>query len=109
MEMVPSHLPSLSTVAFAQQCVPAPGTSMRLLITDGNERAALAVARALVAAGFEVYVAAPNRLCLAGVSRGVHHSVVRIHPFADPAGYAPEMVQRAAELGTRVLVPVPDA
>jgi len=82
---------------------------MRLLITDGNERAALAVARALVAAGFEVYVAAPNRLCLAGVSRGVHHSVVRIHPLADPSGYAAEIAQRAAELGTRVLIPVTDA
>src|SRR3989442_11290855 len=41
---------------------------MRVLITDGNERAALAVARALVATGFEVYVAASTRLSLAGVS-----------------------------------------
>ena len=50
----------------------------RVLITDGNERAALAVARSLVGAGHVVQVTAPTRVSLAGVSRGV-----RAHALGD--------------------------
>ena len=82
---------------------------MRVLITDGNERAALAVARALVAAGLEVYVAAPTPACLAGVSRGVHRCLIRADPLAHPAAYATELGTQAGDLGINVLLPITDA
>ena len=44
---------------------------MRILICDGNERAALAAARSLVRARYEVHAAAGSRWTLAGASRGV--------------------------------------
>lgn len=97
-----------ATVASRQQSARTSRTPCSVLITDGNERASLAAARALVAAGFEVYVTAPARLCLAGVSRCVHHCVVHVDPLVDPSGYAAEIGQRAAELGIRVLLPVTD-
>src|SRR5690348_11670487 len=34
------------------------GETMRVLILDGNERTALAAARSLIAAGYDVYIAA---------------------------------------------------
>src|SRR6267142_721859 len=79
-------------VASALQSMPAssglhvaPLASMRVLITDGGERVALAVARSLMRAEHEVYVAAPTRLSLAGVSRGVRPCVLASDALADPA------------------------
>src|SRR5258708_23984735 len=71
---------------------------MRVLITDGGERVALAVARSLVRAGHVVYVSAPTRLSLAGASRGARPCVAGRDPLADPAGYVAEiagLVERA--------------
>src|SRR5882724_4720480 len=42
----------------------------RVLITDGDDRVALAVARSLVEAGYEVHTTAAHYLSLTGVSRG---------------------------------------
>jgi predicted ATP-grasp superfamily ATP-dependent carboligase len=84
---------------------------MDALITDGNERAALAAARSLVRAGFEVGVAAGGgrRLSLAGVSRHVRRVRLATDPLADPSGYAVEVAALVQELGVRVLLPVTDA
>jgi len=43
--------------------------SPRILVTDGEQRAALAVVRSLGLAGYEVTVVSPRRRCLAGASR----------------------------------------
>lgn len=43
--------------------------SASVLVTDGNERAALAVTRSLGHAGYRVHVCSPLRRCLAGASR----------------------------------------
>ncbi len=83
--------------------------TMRVLITDGNERASLAAARSLVAAGYEVHVAADRRLSLAGVSRRVGRCILRADALADPAGYAAAVGSLAAGLGAGVLLPVTDA
>src|SRR2546427_80197 len=61
---------------------------MRILITDGNERAALAAARSLVRAGHAVCVVAPTPVSLAGASRGVRQHSLAIDPLTDPASYA---------------------
>ena len=63
---------------------------MDVLLTDGNERAALAAARSLIRAGFEVGVAASRRFSLAGVSRGVCRLRLATEPLGDPAGYVAE-------------------
>jgi len=81
----------------------------QILITDGTERAALASARALVAAGHTVHVAAVRQPSLAGVSRGVHRCVLATDPFADPAGYASEVGRIITDRGISVLLPMTDA
>jgi predicted ATP-grasp superfamily ATP-dependent carboligase len=82
---------------------------MDALLTDGNERAALAAARSLVQAGYDVGVAAGRRFALAGVSRGVRRLRVTTDPLADPAAYAREIGGLAQQLDARVLLPVTDA
>lgn len=82
---------------------------MDALLTDGNERAALAAARSLVQAGFEVGVAAARRLSLAGVSRRVRRLRLSTDPLAEPAAYAAEVGGLARQLGVRVLLPITDA
>jgi predicted ATP-grasp superfamily ATP-dependent carboligase len=82
---------------------------MRILITDGNERVALAAARSLVRAGHAVCVTAPTRASLAGVSRGVRSRPLPTDPLTDPAGYAAEVGRIARQEGTGVLLPMTDA
>jgi predicted ATP-grasp superfamily ATP-dependent carboligase len=82
---------------------------MRILITDGNERAALAAARSLVQAGHAVSVAGPTRVSLAGVSRGVQPFVVSSDPLLDPAGYVADLAAIASRHRVDVLLPITDA
>jgi predicted ATP-grasp superfamily ATP-dependent carboligase len=82
---------------------------MRIVITDGNERAALAAARSLVRAGHTVHVAAPTRVSLAGAARGVRRHLLLADPLADPRGYAAEVGRLAEREGAVVLLPVTDA
>ncbi|HEV8265264.1 MAG TPA: ATP-grasp domain-containing protein [Gemmatimonadales bacterium] len=81
---------------------------MRVLVTDGDERAALAAARSLVRAGFEVWVAAGRRWSLASVSRGVRPVVLSTDLLADPPGYAVEVGHVAQQVDARVLLPITD-
>lgn len=83
---------------------------MDALLTDGNERAALAAARSLVRAGFEVGVAAGRgrRFSLAGLSRGVRRVHLSSDPLADPEGYAAEIGGIVRQHAVRVLMPVTD-
>ncbi len=82
---------------------------MRVLITDGNERAALAAARSLVRAGHTVGVTAATRVSLAGVSRGVRSHRLTTDPLTDPAGYAAELGRVTRQQDTGVLLPMTDA
>lgn len=81
---------------------------MRVLITDGNERVALAAARSLVQAGHTVCVTAPTRLSLAGVSRGVCAHQLATDPLTQPASYAAELGGVMRQQGTTVLLPMTD-
>ena len=80
-----------------------------MLLTDGNERAALAAARSLVTAGYKVGVASARRHSLAGVSRGVRPLHLTTDPLTDPSGYAAEIADLTRTLSARVLLPVTDA
>jgi predicted ATP-grasp superfamily ATP-dependent carboligase len=81
---------------------------MRVLITDGGERVALAVARSLVRADHEVYVAAPTRLSLAGVSRGVRPCVLASDALSDPAAYVAEIARLVERERIELLLPLTD-
>jgi predicted ATP-grasp superfamily ATP-dependent carboligase len=81
---------------------------MRILITDGNERAALAAARSLVRAGHAVHVAAPTRVSLAGASRGVRRHLLCADPLVDPVGYAAAVGRLVEREGAAVLLPITD-
>jgi predicted ATP-grasp superfamily ATP-dependent carboligase len=81
---------------------------MRVLILDGNERSALAAARSLIAAGYDVYIAAREQLSLAGVSRGVRRARVDTDPLGQPREYAADVAALARDLGITVLLPVTD-
>src|SRR3989449_7695850 len=85
------------------------GSGMRVLITDGNERAALAAARSLVRAGHTVGVTATTRVSLAGVSRGVRSHQLATDPLSDSAGYAAELGRVIRQQDTAVLLPMTDA
>jgi len=82
---------------------------MRVLITDGNERVALAVARSLTRAGHAVVVTAPTRLSLAGVSRGICSRPVRADPLGEPAPYAAELGRVAGDEAVDIVLPMTDA
>jgi predicted ATP-grasp superfamily ATP-dependent carboligase len=82
---------------------------MRIVITDGNERAALAAARSLVHAGHTVWVTAPSRISLAGVSRGVRPLLLASDPLQQPAAYVAELGRVMREQGTDLLLPMTDA
>jgi predicted ATP-grasp superfamily ATP-dependent carboligase len=84
------------------------GCMMRILITDGNDRAALAAARSLVAAGHAVWGAASTRLSLAGASHGVRPLRIAANPLTDPPGYAAEVSRLARQEGIDVLLPMTD-
>ena len=81
---------------------------MRILITDGNERAALAAARSLIRAGHDVHVASSHRFAIAAVSRNVHAHRLASDPFADPRAHAAALGAIARAEGIDVLLPMTD-
>jgi predicted ATP-grasp superfamily ATP-dependent carboligase len=81
---------------------------MRILITDGNERSALAAARSLIAAGHDVHVASRGHWSLAGASRGVRRCRVETDPLGDAYGYACEVGGLIDRLGIDMALPVTD-
>src|SRR5262245_429841 len=82
---------------------------MRVMVTDGNERSALAACRALLASAHEVHSVASTPWSLAGVSWGVRPHVVTEDPLARPAAYAEAIGVVAGAVRAHVLLPVTDA
>jgi predicted ATP-grasp superfamily ATP-dependent carboligase len=82
---------------------------MRILVTDGNERAALAVTRSLGRRGHEVTVVSATGRSLAGRSRFAHAERRVPSPLSDPAAFVDGVVHVAAEVRTEVLLPVGEA
>lgn len=77
-----------------------------VLVTDGEERAALAVVRSLGRAGYRVYVCAARDRSLAAASRFCHDAAQTPSPLAEPGRYR-EAVERLLERwAIDVLVPV---
>lgn len=70
---------------------------MRVLITDGNERSALAVVRALGEVGMQVVVGAETEKSLAGTSR----HCTKTFQYPSPLEKPEEFVSTLAEIGRR--------
>ena len=110
--------PISRSMAYSQRTKPASagaagalraGPRQTVLITDGDERAALAAARSLIAAGYEVFVAARGRRSLGGVTRGAQSLIVRSDPLSDSMGYALEMASHAERIRACMVLPITDA
>lgn len=80
--------------------------SRRVLVTDGGERAALAVVRALAAAGHHVRVVSPSGRSLAGASRGCAGEDAVPDALAEPARFAAGVGALCARHRVDALLPV---
>ncbi len=80
-----------------------------VLITDGDQRSALAACRSLVRAGHTVHVVAPRAHSLAGVSRGVREHVIGVDALAQSDAFGGSVATLATGLGADVLIPMTDA
>lgn len=80
-----------------------------VLVTDGEQRAALATVRSLGRAGYEVHVCSARTNSIAGASRycASNHKVP--DPLREPHSFLGEVVRLAATTKADVLLPVTEA
>jgi predicted ATP-grasp superfamily ATP-dependent carboligase len=78
----------------------------RVLVTDGEQRAALAVVRSLGRAGHEALVCAASRRSLAGASRFCTGRIVVPDPLTDPASFAEVVAAACEEHRVQLLLPI---
>jgi biotin carboxylase len=81
----------------------------RVLVTDGEERAALAVVRSLGRAGHDVRVCSPRARSLAGASRWARGEARVPDPLAQPAAYAGAVRALALRQRCDLLLPLSEA
>ena len=79
-----------------------------VLITDGNERSALAATRALGQRGIPVYVGADSLTSLAGRSRYCTRTFQYPSPWKSPREYTACVLECAKRLNAAVLLPMTD-
>jgi len=79
-----------------------------VIVTDGENRSALAVCRSLAAQGHRVVVIARSRRCLAGRSRAVLRTCLGPHPGKDAAGLADLARTLAEEERADLVIPISD-
>jgi predicted ATP-grasp superfamily ATP-dependent carboligase len=80
-----------------------------VLVTDGEERSALACVRSLGAAGHRVVVIASTSRSLAGSSRYANISLSAPSPLADPSNFAAAVVDAVRENGIDCVFPISEA
>jgi predicted ATP-grasp superfamily ATP-dependent carboligase len=81
---------------------------LNVIVTDGDERAALAATRSLGRSG-TVHVVAERRNSLAGMSRRATSRHAAPSPLADPGAFAAAVSNLAASTGADVVLPISDA
>ena len=81
---------------------------MRVLLTDGNERAALAVTRALGREQIEVIVGAESQRSLAGSSRYCNQSFVYPSPYQEPDRFVTRLLEMIRDHDVDALFPISD-
>jgi hypothetical protein len=83
--------------------------STTVLVTDGNQRAALAAVRALGAEGFRVLVTSEAPPFIAGASRYTTAEFQLRDPLAMPAEYASALAELCAVERVDVVLPATEA
>src|SRR3990172_2168420 len=81
---------------------------MAVFVTDGNERATLAVVRALGRAGINVTVGSDEAASLAGSSRYCARAVRYPSPWKDGKGFQTFLIDEMHRGPYRVLIPMTD-
>lgn len=81
----------------------------QVLVTDGEQRSALAIVRSLGGAGHRVEVAGSRRRTLAGSSRYSAQSIRVPDSLAEPERFANAVIAHAHSAGIEVLLPVTEA
>lgn len=79
---------------------------IEVLITDGNRRPALAIARSLARRGVSIMVVADQPRSLAFSSRYVKHTAVSPSPTADPDAYFQFILETVRRLDIGLVIPV---
>ena len=79
-----------------------------VLVTDGDERPALAITRSLGRRGVRVVVAAQRDSSLAGASRFCARRVICPSPYVDPSGFERRLLEYLERRTIDVLLPVTD-
>ena len=79
---------------------------MKILVTDGNSRAALAITRALGKEGYEVVVCAEKQPCLASVSRFCMKGLSYPSPEDSPSEFILRILEITQNEQPDVLLPV---
>jgi len=79
-----------------------------VIVTDGNERAALAVTRSLGQHGLSVYVGAETVTSLSGVSRYCSQSFVYPSPWSHPQEYVSCLIEAVRRWQVTVIIPMTD-
>jgi len=81
---------------------------MKILVTDGNNRAALAITRSLGREGYEVLVGAERLPCLSSVSRFCSETFLYPDPRKDGQGFTRTILDVIKDKKPDVLLPVTD-
>mgnify|MGYP006282259657 CR=1 FL=1 len=81
----------------------------RILVTDGEQRSALAIVRSLGGAGHRVFVISTRTRSLAGGSRHCAGEYSVPDPLRDADGYVEALADVAEMCGVDVIVPVTEA
>lgn len=79
-----------------------------VIITDGNERSALAVTRSLGRRGIPVFVGAETSSSLSASSRHCTQSFVYPSPWRDPQGYVSCLLDAVSKWGATAVFPMTD-
>jgi predicted ATP-grasp superfamily ATP-dependent carboligase len=85
---------------------PAPATPARILVTDGESRAALAAVRSLGARGHAVQVVSARPRSLAGGSRHAAGEHAIGDPASDPEGWVQRLERVARACGSELVLPI---
>jgi predicted ATP-grasp superfamily ATP-dependent carboligase len=80
-----------------------------VLVTDGEQNAALAVVRSLGSAGHSVHVCASKPDSISSVSRYCVRSALLCDPLREPERYAREVLELTRQWGIDVVIPVSEA
>jgi predicted ATP-grasp superfamily ATP-dependent carboligase len=80
-----------------------------VLVTDGEQRAALAVVRSLGRAGYRVLVASTRGRSLAGASRYASHEIAAGDPLRNAEAFADTVVRAVSQQAVSALIPIADA